>query len=179
MYRVVLPAALLLLAGCGTSTFPSDLPFGLGNTTANRPATDGYTMRRVIGETDDVAPLQTEPGNVWPGVEAGPRRSVFEPEPPPPPRSRRGSSTPPVSESQADPNLRIPAQAGGAAVPPPPTGVGQPVIIQGAPGTAATGGAGNYQTFQTPGGGSGVAITDGATTTVIGADGQVRTVPRQ
>jgi len=181
MHRVVLPATLLLLlAGCGTTTSPIDMPFGLGNTTANRPEPDGYTMRRVLGAEDDVAPLQTEPGNVWPGAEA-PRRSVFEPEEPRQrPRTQRGSSTPPTANTRQDPDLRIPAQRGARAAPPARTGVGQAVNVPDAPGSTTTGGTANYQTYQTPGGGSGVTIpnTDG-TMTVIGSDGQVRTVPRQ
>lgn len=182
MRRLALPALLVLLSGCGGDNPPLDLPFGLSNTTANRPSVDGYTMRRVMGEPDDVPPLQMEPGNVWPAAEVEPRRSVFEPEPEQPqqPRARRGSSTPPVADVPQDPNLQIPAQPGARPTPPPRPQVGQPVVIPGQPGGVTTGGTGAYQTFQTPGGGSGVAVPGpGNTMTIIGADGQVRTVPRQ
>ncbi len=183
MRRLALPAFLALLAGCSGNNPPVDLPFGLSNTTANRPNVDGYTMRRVMGEPDDVPPLQVEPGNVWPAAEVEPRRSVFEPEPEPqqPPRARRGSSTPPVADvPPEDPNLRVPAQPGARPAPPPRPQVGQPVVIPGQPGGVTTGGTGAYQTFQTPGGGSGVAVPGpGNTMTIIGSDGQVRTVPRQ
>lgn len=183
MRRLALPALLVLLSGCGDITPPLDMPFGLGNTTAHRPTVDGYTMRRVVGEAEDIAPLEVEPGNVWPAAETGPRRSVFDEEPQeqPPPRARRGSSTPPpaVADTRSGQDLRIPAQPGVAPTPPPRPEAGQPLVIPGAPGSTTTGGTDGYQTFQTPGGGSGVAVPGpGGTMTIIGADGKVRTVPR-
>ena len=67
-------AATLLLAGCGTlASSPAD---GLGGFLVdvfswrgapNRPAIDSPNARRITGTAEEVEPLQTEPGNVWPG----------------------------------------------------------------------------------------------------------------
>lgn len=185
MRRLALPALLVLLSGCGEVTPPLDLPFGLGNTAVHRPAIDGYTMRRVVGQPEDIAPLEVEPGNVWPSAETGPRRSIFdeEPEARRPPPARRGSSTPPPADAaDAGPgaDLRIPAQPGRPATPPARPEAGRPLDIPGAPGSTVTGGTDGYQTFQTPGGGQGLTVPGpGGTMTIIGPDGSVRTVPRQ
>ncbi|MFB9969092.1 hypothetical protein ACFFMP_03075 [Pseudoroseomonas cervicalis] len=40
-----------------------------------------------------------------------------------------------------------------------------------------TGGGPGYSTYTTPGGGSGIAIPQGGTTTLLGQDGTVRQVP--
>lgn len=157
-----------------------------------RPPTpaDSLTVQRIQnrGEPTALAPLTPEPGDVWPREE-GPRATLanpdealrgFRPGEEVPPR-RRGSAGLP-----ADPAVtEIPRMPAFDPPPPPPPSAnrtdtprtdGQVIFTpQGGPVTT-TGGTNRVQTTISPQG-SGVAIRDGAATTVIGPDGSVQQVP--
>lgn len=66
---------------------------------------------------------------------------------------------------------------GPPATPPARRQDGRVIPVPGGAPATTTGGTGAYQTYSTPGGGSGVAIPQGPTTTLIGPDGQVQVVP--
>lgn len=157
-----------------------------------RPAmpTDSLTVQRIQnrGTPTALAPLTTEPGDVWPREE-GPRATLANPDEAlrgfrtgeeVPPR-RRGSAGPP-----AEPTVTtIPPMPAFDPPPPPPPSAnrtdtprtdGQVIFTpQGGPVTT-TGGTNRVQTTISPQG-SGVAIRNGATTTIIGPDGSVQQVP--
>jgi hypothetical protein len=65
MRLIALFATLLLLSGCGFGDFLSDTHTFRSD--PNSPLGNSENMRRVEGQVVDVTPLQTEPGNVWPG----------------------------------------------------------------------------------------------------------------
>lgn len=177
----------VLLAGCGgvvgTGFSGSGNGFG-GFGGARQPATeaDGYTMRRLTGRDDAVAPLEPDTTVAWPKQDEE-RQSIFETEDErraregQPRQSRRGSGTesPDIAIPREDvtPPRRTDPRA--LAAPPPPDNRGQG--IPGAPaGTVTTGGAGSTGTFGGPAG-SGTVLRDGGTTTLMGADGTIRVVP--
>ncbi|MBY0338476.1 MAG: hypothetical protein K2X11_17820 [Acetobacteraceae bacterium] len=156
-----------------------------------RPAipTDSVTVQRIRGNMVAETTLQPEPGDVWPEPE-GPRATLAnpdealrgipawrpgaEPTPAAPPPRRRGSSDlppdslsfqPPPSVQAVQPPLpRAPRRVDGQVIPTPSGGV------------VTTGGTDRVQTTISPQG-SGVAIRDGATTTIIGPGGQTQIVP--
>ena len=154
-----------------------------------RPAmpTESLTVQRIRGEAETPEPLRPEPGDVWP-VEEGPRATLANPEEAlrgvrtgeTEPRRGRGSSgfenapgaAPPVlSPIFEAPTPPQPAnRTDGAAAPGQvfPTAQGGPVV--------GTGGSGRVQSTVSPQG-SGLAIRDGATTTLIGPGGNVQQVP--
>ena len=152
---------------------------------------DSLTVQRIRnrGTGEPLAPLTPEPGDVWPREE-GPRATLANPdealrgfrtgEEVPPPR-RRGSAGP-----AAEPVVRaIPPMPAFDPPPAPPPSAnrtdtprtdGQVIFTpQGGPVTT-TGGTNRVQTIISPQG-SGVAIRNGATTTIIGPDGSVQQVP--
>lgn len=156
-----------------------------------RPAipTDSLTVQRIqnAGAPTALAPLTTEGGDVWPREE-GRRATLANPdealrgfrsgEEVPPPR-RRGSA------AAADPVVTgiPPMPAFDPPPPPPPTANrtdtprtdGQVIFTPSGPVTT-TGGTGRVQSTISPQG-SGVAIRDGNTTTIIGPGGNVQQVP--
>lgn len=154
-----------------------------------RPAvpTESLTVQRIRGAADPVDPLRPEPGDVWP-EEEGPRATLANPEEAlrgvrvtdgPAPRTRRGSSAfdnaPGAAPPVVSPIFEAPApppranRADGATAP------GQ-VFQTPQGGVVGTGGAGNVQSTVSPEG-SGLAIRDGATTTLIGPGGRAQQVP--
>jgi hypothetical protein len=180
-------AALLLLAGCGFTEPGLIAPFGRAASPA--PA-DSLTAMRVMGQDPGFDPLNYEPGTVWPAPSAEtPRITLGNPDdvlrtpPPAPPREppvRRGSSSPPPPPSVSGvPPVRFVPLREVPAEPPPPRADGRVIPIPGGPPAVTTGGTpGGVQTFTVPGqGGAGVAVPQGATTTLIGPDGRVRVVP--
>lgn len=101
----------------------------------------------------------TDPAGLPPGL-----RGSSAPPPPPP----RAAVVPPptfVAPPLPDVNAPPPRRADGRVI----TTPSGPAIT--------TGGTDRVQTFITPGGGTGTAVTDGNTTTLIGPGGQVQSVP--
>ncbi len=170
-------------------------------------ASDSLTVQRIRGGNPEVAPLASEPGNVWPEPETprptllgGPEeafRNIPEyrptlvpaneparsPVPTPgatPPRAR-GSSTGPAAPLPLAEQQRAPvAQPAFPPSPPAPRLEGRPLTDpSGRPGVS-TGGTPRMEGFTTPGGAGGTVLRDGNVETWIGADGQTRTrvVPR-
>ncbi|WP_421992417.1 hypothetical protein [Roseococcus sp.] len=157
-----------------------------------RPAmpTDSLTVQRIQNRgTAEVLPaLRTEPGDVWPREEA-PRATLANPEEAlrgfrtgeeiPPPRRARGSAAPadPVvtgipPQPAFDPPPALPPRANRTDA---PRVDGQTIFTPQGPVTT-TGGSSRVQTTISPQG-SGVAIRDGNTTTIIGPGGDVQQVP--
>jgi hypothetical protein len=141
-------------------------------------------MRRVMGDTANVEPLTTEPGDVWPGpIKPPPTLQDLENQNEPqeaPALPPVGSSTPPGSTQPGLaplPTMPPPATSSGqpSAVTPP---VGQTYQTNRGPATS-TGGTSNYQTLTTPGsGGQSIVVPNGnGTSTIIHPNGTVETVP--
>ncbi len=184
-HRALLPLLVCgVLAGCAGPGF-SGSGEGFGGfgarTTPAATVGQGYTQRRLTGMADDVQPLQPDTSIGWPRLTLE-RLSVFETEQERRERERRGreargSSTPPRPEirQRTDPADLVDRAPERELDPPPLDNRGRP--IPGAPpGTVTTGGSGRIGTFGGPAG-SGTILRDGATMTLMGADGQVRTVP--
>lgn len=149
--------------------------------------TDSLTVQRIRGQASPREPLRPEGGDVWP-VEEGPRATLANPEEAlrglrpgePEPRRSRGSG----SGFENAPGAAPPVMSPIFATPPQPprtnrtdggTPAGQVFQPQGGA-VVGTGGAGNVQSTVSPQG-SGLAIRDGATTTLFGPDGRVQQVP--
>jgi hypothetical protein len=184
--RMVAVGALAALAACSTDV---------------EAPVDSLTVTRVMGQPVEVPPLLPVAGSVWPSEES-PRGTIGDPDagmrpgqqppsfrPPPSPGRvappvvpgvRRGSSTPP--DLLAQPEASLPPLRPG--LPPTPTQPARPParadgrIIPTPQGPAVTtGGTSGYSTYTNPGGGSGIAIPQGGTTTLLDSDGTVRQVP--
>jgi hypothetical protein len=180
---------LVLLGGCGSGfdTFLSDtMPF---SSAPNPPIGDSENLRRVRTEPATVPPLQPEAGNVWPGPPP-PEPTLADiqrqtnPLPPPnlTPVLPPGSSTPPQPVPNTVPGAVPNAQRGSA--PALDSGAGAAAgtgFVQTPRGPAAiTGGTPHYQTTAPPPGGTagGILVPNGnGTSTLIGPDGSVSTVP--
>jgi hypothetical protein len=171
--------ALLLLLGLGACSAASF-------TGPREPVpTDSLTVQRIMGAPAEAPPLLPATGNVWP-TEEQPRATLGSPDivprpgDPAPPARARGSSTPPdllLPGTDAAPSRAYPALPPASPVaPPPPRRDGQVIPTPQGPAVTTGGGAG-YSTYNTPGGASGIAIPQGATTTLLGQDGTVRQVP--
>ncbi|MXP63329.1 hypothetical protein E0493_08185 [Roseomonas sp. M0104] len=175
--------ALLLGLGACASSFT-------GERTEAIPAS--LTVRRVLGEPPEVAPLQPVPGDVWPTPEQEERRptlgdpNLLESTPAtPPPAHRpipRGSSTgadllqPGTVVRQPDIVRVEPPAMPRDLAPPPRRADGQIIPTPSGPVVTSGGGRG-YSTYNRPGGGSGIAVPQGATTLLIEPDGTVQQVP--
>jgi hypothetical protein len=199
--RIAPLAFVLLLTGCqGFGTFLGDTESWPGSL-PTQPLGDSENMHRVRAEPVVLPPLTTEPGNVWPAQEANvptlqdvERQQNINPSSPPPqttpdlpahrqPRpGERGSSTPPGSNQPPLPPLpNLPSVPQVQAPTNPGPSPGQVVPVPGGPPSVVTGGNGRYRTTTPPGGvggGQGVLIPNGnGTSTLIGPDGSVTTVP--
>jgi hypothetical protein len=181
-------AAALLLSGCATHVgSPAD---GLGGFLGdvfswrgapNRPTIDSPNARRITGTAEEVEPLQTEPGNVWPGPLAPPRtmsdmqREMGNPLPPIDAPSPRGSSSPPPSL----PPAAAPARPAAAATLPPPVPAapaGRILQTPQGPATTTIGGNG-VETYTLPSGRTGIVMPNAnGTLTLIGPDGTTQTI---
>ncbi len=110
---IVLP---LLLAGCGFDDF-----FGNTHTfhaTPNAPLGESETMLNARGVITEEAPLQPEPGNIWPGpIKPIPTLSELEQQENEGMKKLRPMETPPVKGA-------------------PPPSAGQPVVIPNGDGTS-------------------------------------------
>ncbi len=189
MRRIVFLGLLFGLTGCGGgfNTW-HDLPFTTGSN-PNLPPGDSETIRRAMGQTANVEPLTTEPGDVWPGPIKPPptlqdlENPNGEPLQPLPPV---GSSSPPPTSPlnfpplpSAAPSTTLPAQSSATGQPtaptPPPAGQVYPTSKGSA---VSTGGTSKYQTVAIPGDGQAIVVPNGnGTSTIIHPNGTVETVP--
>ncbi|MFZ4406104.1 MAG: hypothetical protein ACOYOH_02130 [Paracraurococcus sp.] len=148
------------------------------------------TVARLSGAPVKTTPLTPEPGDVWPVPEA-PRSTLANPDAAMrgipayrPSELDRPSGRPeslPGGQSNAAP-LPPGLRSGASSAPPiesnpaPRRADGRTIMTpQGA--AVTTGGTDRVQSFTAPGGGTGTAIIDGNTTTLIGPGGQVQSVP--
>jgi hypothetical protein len=186
MRRIVFLGLLLTLAGCGGGYHTwYNLPFTTGSN-PNLPPGDSENMRRAMGQSANVEPLTTEPGDVWPGpIKPPPTLQDLESQTGQPDQNAplvppNGSSTPPGS---TQPGLAPLPSAPSALAPlpmpsPAPPSSGQ--VYQTGRGTGVTtGGTSNYQTLTTPGSaGQSIVVPNGnGTSTIIHPNGTVETVP--
>lgn len=196
---------LLLLCGLTSCTgFGEflDHAFSLPGTDPNIPMADSENVRRALGVSPEIRPLETEPGNVWPkfntpeptlaDIENNPGRENQRGFPPTtvpgeqpglpahrqPRPATRGSSTPPGSNQPGLPTLTAP----GPIAPPPPVSSAPPPpggVVPTPEGPAViTGGTRGYRQLNTPRGPGAIVVPNGnGTSTVINPDGTVQTIP--
>jgi hypothetical protein len=177
----------LLLSGCGFGAGFSGSGNGFGGFGTRSAApppeeADSYTMRRLRGQEDQVGGLQPDPTIRWPDERDEQRPSVFETEDErrsresqPPARRGSSSESPDIPRATREP---VTQPAPRALAPPPEPELRGQAIPGAPPGTVSTGGTatGRTGTFGGPAG-SGTTVRDGGTTTLMGADGTIRTVP--
>jgi len=195
MRRIAPLVLLMALGGCGYHAW-SDLPFTAGGN-PNAPAGGSETMRKVMGEPIQIAPLTPQAGDVWPGplpptptledleketnmqslpeqpVPGSPRSrgtaSIGQPPPSPPPQRARGSSTPPGSAQPglAPPVVVPPGSPPSAAVVPPARGPAGQTVQTPSGPGVLNGGGTGYQTMTMPNGGSAIVIPNGNGTSTV------------
>ena len=187
MRRCALPclATLLagLLSGCtGTGVFLDHTTQRFG-AVPNTPAGSSETFLRIRGQSVTVPPLMPEQGNVWP-TDNKPDQTMQDLEKQQAQEIRRSTGAPAPGSSpsvnranDADRGLPPPV-----IPPPPPAGLSSPTVnTPNGPSVDVTGrGTGrNYRQLQSPSpGGSGILVPNGnGTSTLIGPDGSVQTVP--
>ena len=184
MRRPVLPAFSIvfagLLTGCtGTGVF-LDHSFKSWGAAPNTPAGSSETFMRVRGESVDVPPLLPETGNVWPTAQGpDPTLQDLEKQQADDIRRNGGQRLPPAGLGMNPANRGVPPGRLPAAPPPP---VGSPTVqTPNGPSMDVTGqgsGRGYRQLQSTTPGGSGILVPNGnGTSTLIGPDGSVQTVP--
>ena len=177
MRRLAVLFPMLLLSGCGFGHFLGD-SFTLPGADPNAPIGDSENMLRVRSQQVAIVPLLPEPGNVWPG-----------PPPPEPTLSdiQRQQNQQPVTPPAvpALPDHRQPQPGGRLATPgqqqapflpglsttPAPT----PAPGPGLAGTPAPPPVNNFR--QSPSTGNIVIPNGNGTSTVIGPNGAVSTIP--
>ncbi|WP_128080009.1 hypothetical protein [Roseicella frigidaeris] len=167
-----------------------------------KPPEESTTIARLTGAPTEVTPLRTEDGDVWPVPEA-PRSTLANPdaamrgipnyrpgdydrppisgEPRPlPPNLRSGaSSPPPLPPVRTEPQQQSFVPPAGDTRPPARRNDGRVIVTPNGSAAVTTGGTDRIQGYVLPGGASGTAINDGATTTLVGPNGQVQVVPNQ
>jgi len=195
MRRCALFGVLLMLSGCsGSLDFFGDAHSTTWN--PNRPIGDSENMRRVRGLGPQLPPLATEAGNVWPGpvppeptlsdlehdttpLGSAPNGTTTEPAAPDHRQPRpQGSSTPP---GNTQPGLTVP-QAGPIPQAPPSSvpGAGPTGRVYQTPQGPAVGTRtqGRIDTLSGPGRNGSIVVPNGnGTSTIIGPDGSISTVP--
>ena len=186
MRRLALLSSTLLLAGCGFGHFLGD-SFTLPGADPNAPSGSSENMLRVRAQQVAIEPLLPEPGNVWPGP------------PPPEPtladiqrQQNEQPATPAVVPSLPDHRqptpggLAAPGRPGAAVLPPGTPGSARPGTATvpsptaGAPAGALAGTPAQppVNAFrQAPGSGNIVIPNGNGTSTVIGPNGSVSTIP--
>lgn len=175
MRRLATLSCTLLLTGCGLGHFIGDT-VTLPGANPNSPQLDSENMRRVRALSVEIQPIETEPGNVWPG------------------KQQPAPTLEDIQREQDQQNAKIRANAPKTVLPftiptpgvqpnapgPSPTGpsANGTVLLPNGQGTV-TGGTNTYRTLTTPGGGgNSIIIPNGnGTSTVIGPTGTVTTVP--
>ncbi len=108
-------------------------------------------------------PRAPVPGTAAPGVPA-------------PGARRRGSAGPPLPPLEAGQPPLVPAYPGEPAIPPAPRLDGRVIPVPGGPPAVTSGGTGAYQTYTQPGVGSGIAVPNGTSSTILTGPGGVTTV---
>jgi hypothetical protein len=204
MRRILFVGLLVGLSGCGYNTWYNP-PFTSG-TNPNLPQQNSENFQRALGSRAELAPINPEPGNIWPGplpqsptlsdlesdsgltqqpeqpVPGSPlSRGITGPAPTIPETPTHGSSTPPGGGSAVVPPVQLaPPLSSYAAPAAPPPGRGQTgQVVQPPSGTGVTTGGGpGYSTAIQPGGGQSIIVPNGnGTSTVIHADGRIETIP--
>ncbi len=172
MRRCATLSCLLLLSGCGFGHFFHDT-ISLPGVNPNSPTNDSENMRRVRAQNVAIIPIETEPGNVWPGKE--PPEPTLEDI-----QREQNKQTEQLQRNAPKPTLpfTIPTPGAQPNVPGPAPAPGGTVLLPSGPGVV-TGGTNTYRTLTTPGGGgNSIVIPNGnGTSTVIGPNGSVTTVP--
>ncbi len=207
MRRFALLGPILLmagpLAGCTGMGVFYDHVFSFFGENPNAPAGNSENLLRTRGQLVGISPLQPEPGNVWPGPQApdptlsdierqqnGETSRDFPPTTVPNPGLPAGAQPRPVRPGSSTlPNSTQPGLSldGGAApnVPPLP-GSSAPGSTRGSvvntprgPAVDTGGGNGRYRTLESPvPGNRGILVPNGnGTSTLIGPDGSIQTVP--
>ena len=171
-----------MVSGCtGTGVF-LDHTFKWFDENPNSPAGSSETFQQIRGNTVDVPPLLPEPDNVWPENQ-GPDQTLEDLEKQQAEQIKRGANPqgnrtngaapgqPPVAVQPGapPPNLQAPTQR---------TPNGPAVNTNGGKPTQGYRGLGSGSpTSSTPGGGSVLVPNGNGTSTLIGPDGSVQTVP--
>ncbi len=188
MRRTALPSLSILfaglLSGCtGTGVFFDHTSQWFG-ANPNTPAGSSETFDRIRGQKVDLPPLLPEPGNVWP-VDTGPDRTLQDLEKEQSEATRRAGGATPTTGPNPAVNRANNADRG---LPPPQAAPGVPANVNvpttntpegPALGTTGRGTGRGYRQLNTPStGGSGILVPNGnGTSTLIGPDGSVQTVP--
>jgi hypothetical protein len=174
-----------------------------GSSTPRLPE-EALTVERVRYAAAPPNQLSPEPGDVWPKA-MPPRSTLANPDAalrgipdyqppsgvaappstgasaiPRPPGPNRGSSSPPPPPTSLPPpteQLTVPPPQPRSIPQMPPRADGQVLTPPGGPPVVTSGGTDRVQSFNVPGGGTGTAIRDGNTTTLISPDGRVQVVP--
>ena len=195
--RTAIFGMVLMLSACQTVSDsvggyvgdPSDGWFGfLGDTISfkanpNRPLPESDNIRRAMGEDVQVEPVVTEAGNIWPSQpRAEPTVQALQRAPDPtPPRPAVAAPVP-----QATPARPAVAPTAPAPTPASAPASAAPIAPANTAGTLSTPkgnailttGPNGIITYTLPSGATGRAIDNGnGTMTLIGADGQVMSVP--
>ena len=198
MRRLVPLGLLLAMTGCGQYASSPFVGFGgfIGDThtvyrNPNRPPGNAENMLRVMGQPVTDEPLTPEPGNVWPGplppqqtlqdIEKSNNDSMLRPGEELNLGRPRGSGNPAPGLFQPNPS-NTPAAQGDPAVPPitapPPQPPPRSPTIQTGTGAGTLNNGGSVSTYTAPNGATGIVVPNGnGTSTLIGPDGGVQTVP--
>ncbi len=184
----------LLLSGCAYVSnpfagFPHYIADTHGLTTnPNAPQGNSETMRRVRGEAVTMAPLHTEPGNVWPApVKAEPTLQYYERQLQDGTLSPQSGSAGPATSSSTPPGatatpIPLTMPAGPKPIAPPPATLGKVTPVNGSVTTPQgvahlSTDANGVITYTFSNGTKGIAVSNGnGTLTLIGPDGSVQTV---
>ena len=172
-----------LLSGCtGFGVFLDHTNQWFGNN-PNAPAGSSETFARIRGEKVDIPPLLPEAGNVWPAPR-GPDLSLQDIQKQQNEEILKGGGRSAAANgpgsrvnraNQADVGLPPPIN-------PPPPARKRPTVLTPSGPSLDVGGSGSgrgYRQLQSPSpGGSGILVPNGnGTSTLIGPDGSVKTVP--
>ena len=169
MRRTALLGLTLLLAGCQFAGNPFDGGGGflddthLFRSNPNLPEGQDETVRRVEGQDVGTVPLTPEPGDIWPGpMKPIPSTQDLQ--------QQNMEQLPPPNVPTAPPPTLFPQTPIPPAMSPSvPTPQRQAPVNQNPNGVT---------TFTAPGGGQGIMVPNGnGTSTLIGPDGSIQTVP--
>jgi hypothetical protein len=131
------------------------------------PAATPLDRARQRGRPPEPALESARPGPDTPEGDASRRQ----------PRLRRQGSSEALPPLDPPPLPRHGVPRGAPPTPPEPRLEGQVLPVPGGPPATITGGSGRVQSYTQPGVGTGTAIREGGTTTLIGPDGSIQVVP--